>query len=594
MLVLKNTLNIFETMSGQRVSLQKSQIHFSKNVDYELAERLTMLAGIQSTTNLGRYLGVPSIHGRVTTNLFTPLMEIINSRLEGWKGKNLTLAGRVILAQSVLSATPYYMMQSMLLPKGVCDEIEKRIRNFVWGKGVYMVKWENVVLPKSKGGLGLRHIHQMNLAFLAKMGRRLINESDSLWARTMKAKYIRSNDYMPDFTWKPGSSNLWRGICKVKDILAEGLRTRNDGKEKIYWSKESSGRFSVSSAYDLAMKTDDMGNDIGWKKIWKLRAPNKICLFLWLVKNKRIMTNGERRRRSFSMDSRCPGCDEQEEDVAHCIRNCTKAMEIWGVFLPRGACKNFFNMDFDSWLFMNISGRMKNHKEGDWSGLFALVVWWIWRWRCNLAFRNESWEKRDKIRWLQEQNKERLRAFARSKAVEVKNMRPKIVTTGHEDWMYLHTDATFTSPNEITGCGGVLRNQRGEWIGGFSCLSRTSSATEGVLATVLIALQWAWDKGVKKIHIFSDSLTAIQWIKSGPEPLGPCGDITRLCKACLVKEWEITLEHTPREFNQVADSLAKIAPRRSCEWIELYTPPEEVRDILSDECIWSFATGRSN
>ncbi|KAE8708348.1 Elongator complex protein 4 [Hibiscus syriacus] len=49
----------------------------------------------------------------------------------------------------VLSTIPFYSMQSMKLPKGTCEEIERLIRGFIWGRteargGISLVNWENV------------------------------------------------------------------------------------------------------------------------------------------------------------------------------------------------------------------------------------------------------------------------------------------------------------------------------------------------------------------------------------------------------------------------------------------------------------------
>lgn len=65
--VIKNCLDAFCAASRQKVSLSKSQMFFFlKNVDSKEAKRITTKAGIKQTTDLGRYLGVPSIHGRTT------------------------------------------------------------------------------------------------------------------------------------------------------------------------------------------------------------------------------------------------------------------------------------------------------------------------------------------------------------------------------------------------------------------------------------------------------------------------------------------------------------------------------------------------
>ncbi|XVE58246.1 hypothetical protein DITRI_Ditri04bG0154800 [Diplodiscus trichospermus] len=141
------------------------------------------LSGIPLTIDLGRYLGVPSIHGQINVDSLATILDRVNSRLEGWKTKYLSLAGRQVLAQSVLQAVPFYSMQSTLLPMGVCSLIEKKIRNFLWGgrddkRGVNLVSWDTVLKKKSDGGLGLTDLHTMNLAFLAKLDSRMYQEGD--------------------------------------------------------------------------------------------------------------------------------------------------------------------------------------------------------------------------------------------------------------------------------------------------------------------------------------------------------------------------------------------------------------------------------
>lgn len=131
-MVIKSCLDKFSKASGQRVSLSKSQIYFSKNVSKEEARYLIELAGIPMTNNLGKYLGViPSLHRRVTNKLFDPILEKIDARLDGWKTVFLTMAGRHILTQTVLHTIPYYSMQTLYLPAGVWEAIDKRIQRLI-------------------------------------------------------------------------------------------------------------------------------------------------------------------------------------------------------------------------------------------------------------------------------------------------------------------------------------------------------------------------------------------------------------------------------------------------------------------------------
>lgn len=67
--------------------MAKSNISFSRNVDKTLAGQILGIVGFQRMGNIGKYLGVSSIHGKVTTGLFNPTLHRINKKLEGWKTK---------------------------------------------------------------------------------------------------------------------------------------------------------------------------------------------------------------------------------------------------------------------------------------------------------------------------------------------------------------------------------------------------------------------------------------------------------------------------------------------------------------------------
>ncbi|KAL4343507.1 hypothetical protein AHAS_Ahas11G0085300 [Arachis hypogaea] len=86
----------------------------------ELSEAL----GMRLTSNLGKYLGVPLLHGRTKIEDFQFIINRITSRLSTWKAHNLSLAGRVTLTQSALALIPTYIMQTMRIPMRVCDKID--------------------------------------------------------------------------------------------------------------------------------------------------------------------------------------------------------------------------------------------------------------------------------------------------------------------------------------------------------------------------------------------------------------------------------------------------------------------------------------
>jgi len=69
---------------------------------------------------------------------------------------------------------PTYTMQRTKIPMSVCNELDRKVQRFLWGRGTamelktHLVAWEVVTRKKDKGGLGLTSMTQLNSAFLMK------------------------------------------------------------------------------------------------------------------------------------------------------------------------------------------------------------------------------------------------------------------------------------------------------------------------------------------------------------------------------------------------------------------------------------------
>ncbi|CAN1181294.1 Putative ribonuclease H protein At1g65750 [Linum perenne] len=194
------------------------------------------------TQDLGRYLGVPILHERVTSHTYQDILDRIDKKLAGWKVKTLSLAGRVTLAQSVLAAIPAYAMQTSVLPVNTCEEIDRRIRNFVWGttseeRKVSLVAWEKICLPKEKGGLGLKMARQLNRAYLTKLAFIFFKEKEKLWVRTIQHKYFSESSTGLAVRNLKSTSPLWKGILREWGTMLEGAKSAiRNGSETLFWT----------------------------------------------------------------------------------------------------------------------------------------------------------------------------------------------------------------------------------------------------------------------------------------------------------------------------------------------------------------------
>ena len=66
--------------------------------------------------------------------MFEDVKSRVWQKLQGWKGKLLSQAGKEILIKAAAQAIPTYAMSVFKLPIGLCDDMEKMIRNFWWGQ----------------------------------------------------------------------------------------------------------------------------------------------------------------------------------------------------------------------------------------------------------------------------------------------------------------------------------------------------------------------------------------------------------------------------------------------------------------------------
>ncbi|KAA3473179.1 reverse transcriptase [Gossypium australe] len=158
--------------------------------------------------DLGRYLGIPLFHKRVTNSTLHFVIEKVRMKLQSWDAR------RVILVQSVLLVIPSYFMQSMMIPRQICDKIECLVRRFIWGTSDGKKK--------------------MSLAWLPE-------------------------EIIPHIM----------GIPPLHPA---------EGSDRLSWRHTSTGAFSVKSAYKALKEVSWNSRDELWKRAWKILGPQRRLL----------------------------------------------------------------------------------------------------------------------------------------------------------------------------------------------------------------------------------------------------------------------------------------------------------------------------
>jgi hypothetical protein len=102
------------------------------------------------------------------------------------------------------------------------------------------------------------------------------------------------------------------------------------------------GIFSIAEMYHALCDFDIEGTGVVWQHIWKLKVPERVRAFIWLIKHGRLLTNERKNRMGLGTD-RCDYCGDLPETILH----------------------------------------------GDWSSFWAMVCHLVWSWRKKEKFEED-------------------------------------------------------------------------------------------------------------------------------------------------------------------------------------------------------------
>ncbi|KAJ7949522.1 Ribonuclease H protein [Quillaja saponaria] len=193
------------------------------------------------------------------------------------------------------------------------------------------------------------------------------------------------------------------------------------------------------------------------------------------------------------------------------MRDCPSALNVWSSLVPIDLSNGFFSADFEDWLHMNLNSSIVFSKAIiPWPVMFSVVVWKIYKWRCKRIFDKEFSSPHNPKVVLTKYVKEIW-------AASVCNQEPSRKSYLFFDWNFppfgwvkINCDGTAKSQGCLTSCGGLIRGDGGEWLGGFAANLGMGSNISAELYGIFHVLSLAWDLGFKSIILEIDSLTVVE------------------------------------------------------------------------------------
>jgi hypothetical protein len=226
LVLLKSCLAKYSAWSGQTVNISKSNIVFSKNTDASTVSGIRAILPYDATPVSAKHLGLPIMFGRSKHASFLDILDKVQGKIEGWRSKTLSQAGKTVLIKVVASAIPSYAMSSFLLSDSFCHKLDMVFKNLWWGflrdklRNLSLKSWSSMRLPKDQGGLGFRLMKDINLSLITKLGWKLLTDHDSLWVSLFNRKYIKYGNLLSCPLL--AGSFIWNVIKAIVPILTQG------------------------------------------------------------------------------------------------------------------------------------------------------------------------------------------------------------------------------------------------------------------------------------------------------------------------------------------------------------------------------------
>jgi hypothetical protein len=107
--------------------------------------------------------GIPMNYHKIRNSDWKITEMKFENNLSGWKGKLMSVGGRVVLINLVLTSLVMFMLSFFEVPRGVLEMIDYFRSRFFWQgenhkKKYRLARWDILCQPKDQGGLGIHNI----------------------------------------------------------------------------------------------------------------------------------------------------------------------------------------------------------------------------------------------------------------------------------------------------------------------------------------------------------------------------------------------------------------------------------------------------
>ena len=107
---IQEILDIYKKVLGQQINKENTTLFFGNSVPVEVKNSIKDLLSVLDIKEYEKYLKMPAVVGKNKTASLNFIKERVWEKLQGWKEKILTEAGKEVLLKAIVQAISTFAM----------------------------------------------------------------------------------------------------------------------------------------------------------------------------------------------------------------------------------------------------------------------------------------------------------------------------------------------------------------------------------------------------------------------------------------------------------------------------------------------------